>query len=61
MSYPSGRLKTVYRHVYPRKQKSEVKNTRRAGETAQQLYTLTVLPEDKSSIFSTHMMTHSHL
>jgi hypothetical protein len=32
-----------------------------AGEMAQQLRTLTVLPEVLSSILSTHMVAHNHL
>jgi hypothetical protein len=32
-----------------------------AGEIAQQLETLTVLPEDPGSIPSTHIATHNHL
>jgi hypothetical protein len=36
-------------------------NYKRAGEVAQQLRALTVLPEVLSSIPSNHMVAHNHL
>jgi hypothetical protein len=58
--YKLNNLSTIWKNVLKSGRRSEERGGR-AGELAQRLRTLTVLPEVLSSIPSNHMVAHNHL